>query len=168
MCQYIGRNAREDQVSSVVATRCYKTYAPATTRIISQRELRNDSAAILREVQAGQTIIVTRNGVPVAELRPIQPRRFVPKAVLVEAAARGPRIDADRFRADEEAVMDHDVVDHTLLPDESAISAVTLAELAAGPSAAAGSTFSATATCGSTASTCPCAWATIPSSACWS
>ena len=36
------------------------------SRTISQRELRNDSGAILREVQAGQTIIVTRNGVPVA------------------------------------------------------------------------------------------------------
>ena len=79
------------------------------TRIISQRELRNDSAAILREVQAGQTIIVTRNGVPVAELRPIQPRRFVPKAVIVEAAARAPRIDADRFRADQDAVIDQSV-----------------------------------------------------------
>ncbi|MGH8935407.1 MAG: type II toxin-antitoxin system Phd/YefM family antitoxin, partial [Acidimicrobiia bacterium] len=39
------------------------------SRVITQRELRNDSAAVLREVQAGQTIIVTRNGVPVAELR---------------------------------------------------------------------------------------------------
>ncbi|EQD57566.1 prevent-host-death family protein, partial [mine drainage metagenome] len=46
-------------------------------RTITQRELRNESAAVLREVQAGQTIIVTRNGVPVAELRQIQPRRFV-------------------------------------------------------------------------------------------
>lgn len=34
-------------------------------------------------------------------------------------------------------MIDHDVVDAGLLPDESAISAVTLAELAAGPHAAA-------------------------------
>jgi predicted nucleic acid-binding protein len=32
-------------------------------------------------------------------------------------------------------VIDHDVIDTALLPDESAISAVTLAELAAGPHA---------------------------------
>ena len=34
--------------------------------MVTQRELRNDSAAVLRRVQAGQTLIVTRNGVAVA------------------------------------------------------------------------------------------------------
>ncbi len=75
-------------------------------RVITQRELRNDSGAILREVQAGQRIIVTRNGVPVAELRPIEPRRFVPRAVIAEATRRAPRIDARRFRADLDAVVE--------------------------------------------------------------
>jgi predicted nucleic acid-binding protein len=37
---------------------------------------------------------------------------------------------------DTSVVVDHDVIDAALLPDESAISAVTLAELAAGPHAA--------------------------------
>ncbi|MHB1544332.1 MAG: type II toxin-antitoxin system Phd/YefM family antitoxin [Gammaproteobacteria bacterium] len=78
-------------------------------RIITQRELRNESAAVLREVQAGQTLIVTRNGTPVAELRPIQPRRFVPRAAIAEAAARAPRIDVGRFRADLDAVSDQSV-----------------------------------------------------------
>ncbi|EQD41259.1 PilT domain-containing protein [mine drainage metagenome] len=36
---------------------------------------------------------------------------------------------------DTSLVIDHDILDSTLLPDESAISAVTLAELAAGPHA---------------------------------
>jgi len=75
-------------------------------RIITQRELRNQSAAVLREVEAGRTIVVTRNGTPVAELRPIQPRRFVLRATLADAAARAPRIDAARFRADLDAVID--------------------------------------------------------------
>lgn len=75
------------------------------SRIITQRELRNDSAAVLREVQTGQTLIVTRNGNPVAELRPIQPRRFVPRTVIAEAVAHAPRIDATRFRADLDAVI---------------------------------------------------------------
>lgn len=75
-------------------------------KIITQRELRNNSAAILREVQAGQTLIVTRNGTPVAELRPIRARRFVPRAVIAEAAAQAARIDAGRFQADLDAVVD--------------------------------------------------------------
>lgn len=78
-------------------------------RIITQRELRNDSSAVLREVQAGQTLIVTRNGTPVAELRPIRLRRFVQRAAIAEAAARAARIDADRFRADLDAVADPSV-----------------------------------------------------------
>ena len=79
------------------------------SRIITQRELRNDSAAVLRDVQAGQTIIVSRNGVPVAELRPIPPRRFVPRAVIADAARRAPRVDASRLRADLDAVVDQSV-----------------------------------------------------------
>lgn len=75
-------------------------------RKITQRQLRNESAAVLREVQAGQTIIVTRNGEPVAELRPLPPRRFVPRAVIAEAAKRAARVDADRLRKDLDAVVD--------------------------------------------------------------
>ena len=74
-------------------------------RTITQRQLRNDSAAVLRDVQAGQSMIITRNGTPVAELRPVSRRRFVPRAVIVEAA-RPPRIDAARFRADLDALAD--------------------------------------------------------------
>lgn len=76
------------------------------TKTITQRELRNDSGAVLREVQAGQTLIVTRNGTPVAELRPLPPRRFVPRAVISDAARRAPRVDAARLRADLDAVVD--------------------------------------------------------------
>lgn len=78
-------------------------------RLITQRELRNDSAEVLREVQAGHRMVVTRNGVPVAELRPIEPRRFVPRATLAEAAARAPRVDGKRFRKDLDAVIDQAV-----------------------------------------------------------
>lgn len=81
----------------------------AMSRMITQRELRNDSGAVLREVQAGQTIIISRNGVPVAELRPIPPRRFVPRAAIADAARRAPRVDAGRLRADLDAVIDQSV-----------------------------------------------------------
>jgi predicted nucleic acid-binding protein len=43
--------------------------------------------------------------------------------------------DLTRGLLDTSVVIDHDVIDPKLLPDESAISAVTLAELAAGPHA---------------------------------
>lgn len=78
-------------------------------KTITQRELRNDSGRLLREVQAGITMIITRNGIPVAELRPIPPRRFAPRAVIVDAARRAPRIDASGFRRDLDAVVDQSV-----------------------------------------------------------
>jgi prevent-host-death family protein len=78
-------------------------------RSITQRELRNDSGAILREVQSGQILIVTRNGTPVAELRPIQPRRFVPRAAIAGAAERASQIDAQRFRTDVDSIIDQRV-----------------------------------------------------------
>lgn len=74
------------------------------SRTITQRELRNDSAAVLRDVQRGETITVTRNGTPIAELRPVPPRQFVPRAAIVHAAARAPRVDMARLRADLDAV----------------------------------------------------------------
>ena len=76
------------------------------TRLITQRELRNDSAAVLREVQGGQTLVITRNGTPVAEIRPLPPRRFVPSAVIADAARRAPPLDYARFRAELDAVVD--------------------------------------------------------------
>jgi prevent-host-death family protein len=76
------------------------------SRTITQRELRNDSGAILREVEAGRTVIVSRNGTPVGELRPIRRGRFVPRAAIADAAARAARVDARRFRADLDAIVD--------------------------------------------------------------
>jgi len=72
----------------------------ATT--IGQRELRNDNAKVIDAVVAGETFVVTRNGTPVAELRPVSRGRatFVSRAALIEAARRGPSLDADRFRRD--------------------------------------------------------------------
>ena len=88
------------------ATVCYSS---RMNRVITQRELRNQSAAVLREVETGRTIIVSRNGTPVAELRPIRARRFVARNTVAEAAARAPRVDAGRFRADLDAVIDQDI-----------------------------------------------------------
>jgi prevent-host-death family protein len=90
---------------------CYMCYGSGMSRMITQRELRNDSAAVLREVEAGRTLVVTRNGTAIAELRPIQPRRFVPRTRIAEAAGRASRVDAKRFRADLDAVIDQRIDD---------------------------------------------------------
>lgn len=78
-------------------------------RTISQRELRNDSGQIMRAVEAGESFVVTRNGVPVAELTPLQRRREVPRDELLAAAQHWPRIDAARFRADIDADIDQSI-----------------------------------------------------------
>lgn len=101
-------NGEEHQFAQT-ATICYGHYNSAMSRVITQRELRNQSAAVLREVEAGRTVVVTRNGTPVAEMRPLRPRRFVPRAIIADAAARAPRVDAARFRADLDAVIDQRV-----------------------------------------------------------
>ena len=40
-------------------------------KTIGQRELRNDNAEVLRGVEAGETYLITRRGVPVARLMPL-------------------------------------------------------------------------------------------------
>ncbi|MDQ2846557.1 MAG: type II toxin-antitoxin system prevent-host-death family antitoxin [Actinomycetota bacterium] len=40
-------------------------------KTINQRELRNDSAEVMRQVEQGQSYTVTRRGVPVARLSPV-------------------------------------------------------------------------------------------------
>ncbi|CAB4743685.1 unannotated protein [freshwater metagenome] len=39
-------------------------------RIITQRELRNDNAAVMRDVEAGESFLVTKHGKPVARVVP--------------------------------------------------------------------------------------------------
>lgn len=77
-------------------------------RTITQRELRNDSGAIMRALDQGEEFLVTRNGVPVGELRPVR-RRAVTRELLAEALRGAPTIDARRFRADLDAVVDQTV-----------------------------------------------------------
>ena len=77
-------------------------------RVIAQRELRNQSAAIMAAVAAGESFVVTRNGTPVAELRPFTSgrRTFVPRREVVAFAAESPHIDAAGFRADLDRLVD--------------------------------------------------------------
>jgi prevent-host-death family protein len=40
---------------------------------VASRELRNDTAGLLRRVEEGETIVITRRGKPVADLVPHRP-----------------------------------------------------------------------------------------------
>lgn len=83
---------------------------------ISQRELRNDSGAIMRRVEQGERFTVTRNGVAVADLLPHdrssldQRRRFVPTDEIAAGAGSLPRWYVERF-ADERQILDETVDD---------------------------------------------------------
>lgn len=78
------------------------------TKTIAQRELRNDNAGIIAAVVAGESFVVTRNGVPVAEIGPYRPTRrtFVGKQAMAAIFGVGPHVDADSFRGDLDGVVD--------------------------------------------------------------
>jgi prevent-host-death family protein len=78
------------------------------TRTIPQRELRNDNARVIDAVVSGERFVITRNGLAVAELVPVQTDRssFVSKRELLALAMRGPHVDLERFRADLDRAID--------------------------------------------------------------
>lgn len=80
------------------------------SRTITEWELRHDAGAILREVKAGnEVVILTQHGVPVAELGGVLPqRRFVLRSVIAEAARYAPPVDG-RLRTELDAVVDQSV-----------------------------------------------------------
>ena len=70
------------------------------TREIAQRELRNNSGEIMRQLDQGESFVVTRNGIPVGELSPLRRHRFISAEAAVAAFRGAPRVEFDRFRAD--------------------------------------------------------------------
>ena len=69
------------------------------------RELRNRGGEVVDRVEAGESLTVTRDGRPVAELRPVRRASF-PADVLLARWRRIPAVDADRIRAQIDAVID--------------------------------------------------------------
>jgi len=78
------------------------------SKTIAQRELRNENAKVIEAVTAGETFVITRNGEPVAELRPLRAgrRAFISREEVAALATAGVRIDRGRFRADLDRVID--------------------------------------------------------------
>lgn len=77
-------------------------------REITQRELRNESGEVMRALDAGESFIVTRNGVGVGELTPLRRRRFVDRAAVLRAFAGAAPVDAERFREDLDNIVSQD------------------------------------------------------------
>jgi prevent-host-death family protein len=67
-------------------------------KVITQREFRNNSAAVMNSVEAGETFHITRNGVEVAEVRPLARRRRLTAEELVDRHKRLPRVDSAQLR----------------------------------------------------------------------
>lgn len=78
---------------------------------ITQRELRNDSGAILRGVERGESYTITRNGTPVGRLIPLRRRTFVAREQVMATFATAAVVDPDRLRADLDDAIDQDPFD---------------------------------------------------------
>jgi prevent-host-death family protein len=72
---------------------------------IAVRDLRNHGGEILDRVASGEALTVTRDGHPVAELRPL-PRRPLPAATLLARWRRLPAVDPVKLRADIDELLD--------------------------------------------------------------
>lgn len=77
-------------------------------KVITQREFRNNSAAVMDAVEAGETYHVTRNGIAVAELRPLSRKRRLTAEELVARRRRLPRVDAAQLRREADEFLGDD------------------------------------------------------------
>lgn len=69
------------------------------------RDLRNHGGDVLDRVERGETVVVTRAGVPIGELRPLPRPRLSARSLLMRWRTV-PVVDAAELRADLDAVLD--------------------------------------------------------------
>jgi prevent-host-death family protein len=72
---------------------------------VTIRELRNHGGDVVDRVAAGERVIVTRSGRPVAELRPLR-STLVTASMLLRRWRRLPPVDDAALRADVDATLD--------------------------------------------------------------
>lgn len=72
---------------------------------VTVRELRNQGGQVLDRVAAGERVVVTRDGTPVAELRPLL-ARALDGTTLLQRWRHLPPVDPEGLRADLDAVLD--------------------------------------------------------------
>jgi len=71
----------------------------------SIRDLRNHGGDVVDRASAGESITITRDSTPVAELRAL-PRPRLNATALIEAFRGLPAVDPARLRADIDAIVD--------------------------------------------------------------
>ena len=72
---------------------------------VTVRELRNQGGKVLDRVERGETLIVTKAGRPVAELRPLR-RAALAASTLLERWSKLQPVDPNRLRRDIDAILD--------------------------------------------------------------
>ena len=72
---------------------------------VTIRDLRNHGGDVVDRVTAGETVMITRAGTPVAELRPLR-RDALDATTLLGRWRNLAPVDPQRFRADVDAVVD--------------------------------------------------------------
>lgn len=85
-------------------TSCLTRDTVARVDEVTIRELRNHGGEVMDRVEHGESLRVTRAGVPVGELRPV-PRPRVTANTLLTRWRRVPAIDTEAFRADIDAAI---------------------------------------------------------------
>lgn len=72
---------------------------------VTVRDLRNNGGEVLRRVERGERIVVTRDGAPVAELRPLH-RSSAGPAELIRRRKNLPQVSPDALRRDIDNLID--------------------------------------------------------------
>jgi prevent-host-death family protein len=72
---------------------------------VSVRELRNHGGRVLQRVARGETLTVTMDGKPIAELRPLKGRGLSPDELRRRLKGL-PAVDAAKLRADIDRLFD--------------------------------------------------------------
>ncbi len=72
---------------------------------VSIRDLRNHGGEVIERVEHGESVVITRSGTPVAELRPL-PQRGLDAGTLLARWRHVPTVDPAGLRADLDAVVD--------------------------------------------------------------
>jgi len=74
-------------------------------RSVSIRELRNHTADVINSVKAGERVVLTSNGVPIADVVPhLERSRWLPGDLVLRALATGAAADSE-LRSDLDSVL---------------------------------------------------------------
>lgn len=72
---------------------------------VTVHELRNIGGEVTRRVEHGERIVITRDGTPVAELRPL-PRTSASPAELIRRRKNLPQVNPDALRRNVDNLID--------------------------------------------------------------